>query len=253
MASLPEDLSNLRMRLIPVVPIVTSDVVISSLDADFCFSVRHILEGEGFTTELAMGPAETIAAVKGRATIGLLLDGRPDFALSLCRALKDDGATRQVRIVTLVAAEEAHRFSAFLEAGVDEAFLRPVEPDRYLRALERLISVRRSTSTGHRELQPLRHAGLTVDTRAHRVLYDGHVIRLGPVEFGLLRLMTSEPVRAFRREELASGAWPQGVFVDPRTVNVHIGRLRRALKPVMRFDIIRTVRGIGYGLETDEL
>nr|WP_223216554.1 winged helix-turn-helix domain-containing protein [Rhizobium mesosinicum] len=82
-------------------------------------------------------------------------------------------------------------------------------------------------------------------------MYDGRDIHLGPIEFALLRTMTGEPSRAFRRDELASLAWPQAVFVDPKTVNVHIGRLRRALSAVMARDIIRTVRGIGYGIEFD--
>ncbi len=230
--------------------IVQSSVVISSLDTDFCLSVRHILAVDGFATELAMGPAETIAAIQERTNVGLLVDGQPDFALGLCRVLKEDSSTRHVRIVTLLAAEQSHRFAQFLDVGVEEAFMRPLEPDRYLRALKRLVGNHHS-SPASAGLERLNHSGLIVDARTHRILFDGHDIHLGPVEFELLRVMISDPGRVFKRDELASGAWPKGVFVDPRTVNVHIGRLRKALTPIMKLDVVRTVRGIGYALESN--
>lgn len=224
-------------------------VIISSLDADFSLSVRHILEVEGFATDLAMGPVETIVAVKEKHNVGLIVDGGNEFAVGLCKVLKADAATDHVRIVTLVPAGAARRFEAFLEVGVEEAFMRPVEPDRYLRALKRLLGADEEQPMERVEPQTISHGGVIVDARAHRITYEDRDIHLGPIEFNLLRQMINEPTRAFRREELASRAWPEGVFVDPRTVNVHIGRLRRALSPIMKVDIIRTVRGIGYGLD----
>jgi two-component system phosphate regulon response regulator PhoB len=228
---------------------VKPSVVISSLDADFSLSVRHILEVEGFATDLAMGPVETIVAVKEKHNVGLIVDGGNEFTVGLCKVLKADATTDHVRIVTLVPAGAARRFEAFLEVGVEEAFMRPVEPDRYLRALKRLLGADEEQPMERVEPQTISHAGLIVDARAHRITYEGRDIHLGPIEFVLLHQMISEPTRAFRREELASRAWPQGVFVDPKTVNVHIGRLRKALSPFLKVDIIRTVRGIGYGLE----
>lgn len=225
------------------------NVVISSLDADFSLSVRHILDVEGFATDLATGPVETIAAVREKRHVGLIVDGRNEFAIGLCKALKADAATDHVRILTLVPIEAEHRFEAFLKAGVDEAFMRPIEPDRYLRALKRLLGGdgRQSQEQGGREV--LCHGLLTVDARAHRITYDERDIHLAPIEFALLRQMLTEPSRVFRRDELAAGAWPHGIFVDPKTVNVHIGRLRKALALVTKTDVIRTVRGIGYGIE----
>ncbi|MBB3594812.1 two-component system phosphate regulon response regulator PhoB [Rhizobium sp. BK529] len=227
------------------------NIVISSLDADFSLTLRHILEVEGFSTDLAMSPAETVDAIRQKQNVGLVLDGRNEFAINLCRSLKSDAGTGQVRIVALVPKEAEHRYEAFLNAGVDEIFIRPIEPERYLRALKRLLGGNGHRSCTHREQEAITYGGLTVDTRAHRITYDGRDIHLGPIEFALLRTMTSEPTRVFRRDELAFRAWPQGVFVDPKTVNVHIGRLRKALLAVMTRDIIRTVRGIGYGIEFD--
>jgi len=228
---------------------VKPTVVISSLDADFSLSVRHILEAEGFATDLAMSPAETAAAIRERMPVGLIVDGRNMFAIDLCRTLKEDAATDHVRIVTLVPIEAEHRFEAFLKAGADEAFMRPIAPDRYLRALNRLLGTDAGQMPQQGRPEVLHHDRLSIDARAHRIIYDAHDVHVGPIEFALLHRIMSEPDRVFRREELARLAWPHGVFVDPKTVNVHIGRLRKALGPVMKTDIIRTVRGIGYGLE----
>lgn len=225
-------------------------VIISSLDVDFSLSVRHILQAAGFSADLATGPIETIAAVGDTQNVGLIADGRHAFSIGLCRALKENMATSHVRIVALVPAETAHHFEAFLSAGVEEVFMRPVEPDRYLRALERLLGAGVPQLSGPIGQAIYRHAGLVLDIRAHRISYDGHDIHLGPIEFAMLHQMMGEPTRVFRRGELLSRSWPQGVFVDPKTVDVHIGRLRRALSLRMDMDIIRTVRGIGYGIET---
>ena len=251
MASLHPRVVDSKRNSISRGPPVKPNIVISSPDADFSLTLRHILEVEGFSTDLAMGPAETVDAIRQKKNVGLVLDGRNEFAINLCRSLKSDEGIGQVRIVTLVPAEAEHRYEAFLNAGVDEVFIRPIEPDRYLRALRRLLGADGCRSCTHQEQEGITDGGLTVDTRAHRITYDGRDIHLGPIEFALLRTMAGEPSRVFRRDELSSMAWPQGVFVDPRTVNVHIGRLRRALSAVMGRDIIRTVRGIGYGVEFD--
>jgi len=229
--------------------VVKPTVVISSLDADFSLSLRHILEAEGFATDLAMSPAETAAAIRDKMPVGLIVDGRSAFAIDLCRALKEDAATDHVRIVTLVPVEAEHRFEAFLRAGVDEAFMRPIAPDRYLRALNRLLGTEARQMPQQERREVLHHDGLSIDARAHRIIYDARDIHVAPIEFALLHRMMSDPGRVFRRDELARLAWPNGVFVDPKTVNVHIARLRKALGPVMKTDIVRTVRGIGYGLE----
>lgn len=225
-------------------------VTISSLDADFFLPVRHILREDGFETQLSIGEEETIAAVSEHGAAALLLDGGMDYAVDLSRRLKTDASTARVKIVVLLPADAYRQFGGFLRAGAEECFLRPVEPRRYLAGLRRVLGfVRRPKADAEITAERLEYAGLVVDLKSHRIRHGDREIRVGLVEFGLLRQLMDPPGTVFSREQLIKSAWPDGIFVDPRTVNVHIGRLRRRLRDVMSMEVIRTVRGVGYALE----
>jgi two-component system phosphate regulon response regulator PhoB len=173
-----------------------------------------------------------------------------DYAVDLSRRLKTDASTARVKIVVLLPADAYRQFGGFLRAGAEECFLRPVEPRRYLAGLRRVLGfVRRPKADAEITAERLEYAGLVVDLKSHRIRHGDREIRVGLVEFGLLRQLMDPPGTVFSREQLIKSAWPDGIFVDPRTVNVHIGRLRRRLRDVMSMEVIRTVRGVGYALE----
>jgi two-component system phosphate regulon response regulator PhoB len=173
-----------------------------------------------------------------------------DYAVDLSRRLKTDASTARVKIVVLLPADAYRQFGGFLRAGAEECFLRPVEPRRYLAGLRRVLGfVRRPKADLEITSERLEYAGLVVDLKSHRIRHGDREIRMGLVEFGLLRQLMDQPGTVFSREQLIKSAWPDGIFVDPRTVNVHIGRLRRSLRDVMSMEVIRTVRGVGYALE----
>jgi two-component system phosphate regulon response regulator PhoB len=222
----------------PVKPII----VIASRDADFCLFARHILRQTGFETLLATNANEAIAAAGTVGVRGMVIDGRVANSVSACGNLKDDATTAGLKIIALVGANSARQYADFMNAGADEGFVRPVSPDHLLRALSSLSS---PTGVVHGRFSC---GDIEMHVPARRVWRRTVELHLPRLEFAILLHLLKEPGRVYLRHELASAAWPVGVFVDPKTVNVHIGRLRKALTAVAATDPIRTVRGVGYGL-----
>lgn len=223
-------------------------VTISSRDAEFSLPVRHILTASGFDARLATSREETLRVVRDDMADAVLLDGQLEAALELCEDLKRDGATRHVKIVALLKPSGAGRYADFLNAGIDEAFIRPVDPDTYVRAVARYLSPEEAGRPSDRGMR-LNYGNVELDLMTRRVFHAGIPIRLAATEFELLHRLMRTPTAVVTRQELIESAWPKGVFVDPRTVNVHVARLRRALVMATGLHLIRTVRGIGYALE----
>ncbi|OMQ43743.1 response regulator transcription factor [Ensifer sp. 1H6] len=223
-------------------------VMISSRDAEFSLPVRHILRASGFSAHLATSREETLRMVRDDLADAVLLDGQLEAALELCEDLKRDEATRHVKIVALLKPSGAGRYADFLNAGIDEAFIRPVDPDTYVRAITRYVAPEETGSSSERGTK-LNYGNVELDLTTRRVLHAGIPIRLAATEFEMLHRFLRTPTAVVTRQDLIASAWPKGVFVDPRTVNVHVARLRRALLMATGLNLIRTVRGIGYALE----
>ncbi|CAN7750613.1 winged helix-turn-helix transcriptional regulator [Rhizobium sp. LjRoot258] len=217
-------------------------IVIGSRDADFCLFARHILQQTGFETLLTTNANEAIAAARTGGVRVILLDGRLPNAVSACENLRNDASTAGLRIIALVGASPARQCADFMNAGADESFVRPLSPVHLLRSLSSF-----SSTTGI-PCEQLSCGEIEMHVSARRVWRRTVEIHLPRLEFGILLHLLREPGRVYLRHELARAAWPAGIFVDPRTVNVHIGRLRKALTSVAPGDPIRTVRGVGYGL-----
>lgn len=229
-------------------------VVVSSSNAEFSLFVRHILETAGLAVVLAIGSRETHSLAVREAADAILLDGHLTDAVSLCEQLKSDPATSHLKIVALIGQRPANHYTAFVNAGIDEGFVRPVEPRRFVDALKALT--RMSAGYGWQgegaQQRHLTYADIDVDLYTRRVRRAGLEVHLTAIEFELLRRLMEEPTRVFRREELIETAWPRGTYVDRRTVNIHIGRLKRQLMAAHPANVIRTVRGAGYALDTTD-
>ncbi|MGH6808368.1 MAG: winged helix-turn-helix transcriptional regulator [Ensifer adhaerens] len=223
-------------------------IVISSPDADFCLAHQHILTVAGHVTEMASRLEDITMIASERMVDGVLLDGRTASAATLCEELKRGELTCRSKIVGLLGARAAAQYPAFLKAGIDVAFVRPVEPQRYLNAFRRLLGI---GSREDRTACQFDVGGLEVDGDRHRVSWQGHAFHLGLIEFRILHLLLDAPGKVLAREQLIDGAWPSGIFVDPRTVNVHVARLRKILLSITGVDRIRTVRGVGYAIKTE--
>jgi two-component system phosphate regulon response regulator PhoB len=149
-----------------------------------------------------------------------------------------------------VGAGNQQLYLEVLKTGVSEIFMRPFNPERFLSYLSDLSPDDNAKSCIERTSgNTLIYAEITMQLDSMRVECNGMDVQLSPIEFRLLQHFLQKPGHVFSRDALIEAAWPQGTFVEPRTVDVHVGRLRRAMRGVLGRDIIRTVRATGYALD----
>ncbi len=171
-----------------------------------------------------------------------MLPGRS--GLLLAKDLRGDARTRLLPIIMITArAEEADKIAG-LEAWVDDYVTKPFSP-RELKARIKAVLRRRAPEAGE---EPLVAGALRLDPALHRVTVDGNTIPLGPTEFRLLRVLLARPERVHSRTQLLDQVWGNDVYIEERTVDVHIRRLRQALEPFGQDTLVETVRGSGYRL-----
>lgn len=167
--------------------------------------------------------------------------------LEVCRRLRRKSATANVPIIMLTArGEETDRIRG-LETGADDYVTKPFSPRELLARVTAVLRRVRPALAG----EQLSYGDLEMDVSAHRVRRGGDVVPLGPTEFRLLRHFLEHPGRVFSRERLLDAVWAHDSEIEPRTVDVHVRRLRKAINDGGRPDIIRTVRSAGYALEAD--
>jgi two-component system phosphate regulon response regulator PhoB len=161
---------------------------------------------------------------------------------ALARRLRVERRTRDIPIIMLTARVEEHDRVAGLEAGADDYIAKPFSP-RELIARVKAVLRRRAP---HLTEEAIEHAGLSVNPATHRVSGNGQPIELGPTEFRMLHFLMTHPERVWSRTQLLDEIWGDHVFVEERTVDVHIRRLRKALEPTGHDRLIETVRSAGY-------
>jgi two-component system phosphate regulon response regulator PhoB len=226
-------------------------VLLRSDDAEFYLIMSHILEVDGFATQLAGTGEEARHLARERAPQAIVVDCRPgsQSGAALCASLKQDAPTGTIPVVALIALGAEDQYIDLLKAGVDESFVRPIAPAKLLDCLRAKTTNGRSMNNGFENGKYLSHGDIEMSLDAHRVHCNGSEIPLGPIEFKLLQHLLRAPGRIFSRDELIGAAWPANVYVDARTVDVHIGKLRKSLMKASTTDVIRTVRTAGYGLD----
>lgn len=162
--------------------------------------------------------------------------------VEFAKRLRRDEYTREVPIVMLTArSDEADKLAGF-EAGVDDYVVKPFSPRELI---ARIKAVLRRTSTTE-SAESLSFGGLTLEPDSHRVSVNGTPLKLGPTEFALLRFFLEHPDRVYNRGQLLDRVWGRSTSVEERTVDVHILRLRKALKPFSIDHYVQTVRSAGY-------
>ena len=162
--------------------------------------------------------------------------------VEFARRLKRDEATREVPIIMLTARGEEHDRLRGFDAGVEDYVAKPFSTRELL---ARIKAVLRRVSV-HTAGQPIAVAGLRLDPGSHRVSANGEPLKMGPTEFKLLGFFMSHPDRVFSREQLLDRVWGRNVYIEERTVDVHIRRLRKSLAPFGYDALIQTVHGTGY-------
>jgi two-component system phosphate regulon response regulator PhoB len=164
--------------------------------------------------------------------------------LAFAKALRAEPRTRELPVIMVTArADEADRVAG-LEAWVDDYVTKPFSP-RELTARIKSVLRRRAPEAAQ---EPLSAGGLTLDPATHRVTANGQAVALGPTEYRLLRFLLARPERVHSRAQLLDHVWGDHVYIEERTVDVHVRRLRLALEPHGLADLVETVRGSGYRL-----
>ena len=162
--------------------------------------------------------------------------------LEFARRLRREELTREIPIIMLTARGEEDDRVLGLDAGVDDYIVKPFSTRELI---ARIRAVLRRTQP-HGDGQTISLGGLTLDTLSHRVFAQDKPVPLGPTEYRLLAFFMTHPERVYTRGQLLDNVWGSGVYVEERTVDVHIRRLRKSLEPCALEDYIQTVRGAGY-------
>jgi two-component system phosphate regulon response regulator PhoB len=170
----------------------------------------------------------------------------PDISgIAVCRRLRSRGETKTIPIIMLTAKGEESDKVTGLGAGADDYVVKPFSPSELIARIHAVLR-RSNPNFGTDKYE---YADIVLDTIAHKVIRDGNSVRLGPTEYRLLRVFLERPTRVFSREQLLDMVWGRDIYVEERTVDVHIRRLRKALNEFGGDEIIRTVRRGGYAMD----
>lgn len=202
------------------------------------------LRRAGFDTREAADSGAARRAIADRVPDLVLLDWMlPDVSgLELARALKRDVQTRDIPIIMLTARTDEDDKVRGLDSGADDYITKPFSSRELIARINAVL--RRAHPEGDEER--LEAGRLVLNVTSHRVTAAGEEVSLGPTEFRLLRFLMARPERVFSRSQLLDRVWGGNVYVEERTVDVHIRRLRKALEPSGTDGYVQTVRGAGY-------
>jgi two-component system, OmpR family, phosphate regulon response regulator PhoB len=223
-------------------------ILIVEDEATLAEMLRYNLEKSGYRTEVAHSGEEALQRIAVElpdlAVVDWMLPERS--GIEVCRSLRAGDETKRLPIIMLTArGEESDRVRG-LDAGADDYVVKPYSPREMVARVNALL--RRSDIRGSSTVKE--YAGVVMDLESHRVTRDGLDVHLSPKCFRLLETLMDRPGIVFSRDKLLGRVWGGDVFVEPRTVDVHIRRLREALDVVEGgLNLIRTVRGAGYALD----
>jgi two-component system phosphate regulon response regulator PhoB len=209
--------------------------------------LRYNLEKEGYDVETVARGDDADVRLKERMPDMIILDWMlPGLSgIELCRRLRTRPESKQLPIIMLTARGEESERVRGLATGADDYIVKPFsvpELNARVRALLR-------RAIPERVADVLTFGEIEVDREKKRVSRNGRVVELGPTEYRLLEFLMERPGRVFTREQLLDGVWGSDIYIDERTVDVHVGRLRKAINRGHAADPIRTVRGSGYALD----
>jgi len=225
-------------------------ILIVEDEAPLVTLLRYNLEKQGFRVEDAGDGGEALTRITEAAPDLLLLDWMlPTMSgIELCRQLRRRPATRTLPIIMLTARAEDQDAVRGLDTGADDYITKPFSTEALIARIRALL--RRSGSVPQK--LKLSFHDISLDPASHRVLRNGRALHLGPTEFRLLEFFLRHPKRVFSREDVLNAVWGRDIHVEPRTVDVHIRRLRKAINGPGEMDVVRTVRAAGYALDYDE-
>lgn len=224
--------------------VVEDDVAIRDM---LCFSLRH----SGFECD-AVGDAETgLAQLKEQQPDIILLDWMlPGIdGIEFIRRLRANEYYAAIPVIMLTAKGESEDMIKGLGVGADDYVNKPFSPPELVARIKAVM--RRCQLPESDDSQAIQFGELRLDTKSHRVTIEGQRVDFGPTEFRLLHFFMKNPERAYSRGQLLDHVWGDTVYIEERTVDVHIRRLRKALEPSGHDQFVQTVRGVGYRFAMD--
>ena len=224
----------------PVVLIVEDETALVEL-------LRYNLERRDFEVVSASNGEEALTILEERPVDLLLLDWMlPGLSgIEICRQLRRKPETRKLPIIMITARGEGADRIRGLDTGADDYVTKPFAPEELAARIRAVLRRARPALAEER----LTYGDIEMNLLEYKVLRGGRSVSLGPTEFRLLRHFMEHPGRVFSRNQLIDSVWGHGIFIDARTVDVHIRRLRKALNENSGRDVIRTVRSAGYALD----
>ncbi|MDB5315797.1 MAG: phosphate regulon transcriptional regulatory protein PhoB [Rhodospirillales bacterium] len=228
---------------------VRPTILIVEDEAPLLTLMRYNLEKQGFIVDEATDGQEALLRVSEARPDLILLDWMlPAMSgLEVCRQLRRRPNTRDLPIIMVTARTEDQDAVRALDIGADDYIAKPFAMESLLARIRALLR----RSGGMPEKGTLRYNDLAMDQDAHRVVRNGRSLHLGPTEYRLLEFFLQHPGRVFTREQVLDAVWGRDIHVEPRTVDVHIRRLRKAINAPGEADLIRTVRTAGYALDVE--
>ncbi len=225
---------------------IAPKVMVVEDDEPLCVLLKYNLEAEGYHVEMISRGDEAEVRLQENVPDLLVLDWMVPAVsgIELCRRLRMRPETERLPIIMLTArGEESDRVRG-LSTGADDYLVKPFSTPEFVARVRALL--RRAKPE---VLSTVLSVGdIVLDRESHRVYRRKSEIRLGPTEFRLLEFMMQHPGRVFSRSQLLDNVWGETIYIDERTVDVHVGRLRKAVNQGRLPDVIRTIRGAGYAI-----
>jgi two-component system phosphate regulon response regulator PhoB len=211
--------------------------------------ICYNLQQEGFEVLVEMDGEEGLMSAQSNTPDLILLDWMlPNLSgIEICRRIRRDKATQNIPVIMLTARSEENDRIRGLDTGADDYITKPFSPKELIARIKAIFRRIRPALSD----QKLEYGRIEMDLSTRKVQRDGSSIHLGPTEFNILKFLMENPLRVFSREQLLDMVWGNDIYVETRTIDVHIRRLRKALNEGNKPNIIRTVRSAGYSLDQD--
>jgi two-component system phosphate regulon response regulator PhoB len=224
-------------------------VLVVEDEAALLTMLRYNLERNGFRVEEATDGQEAVTRIAEERPDLVLLDWMLPVmsGIEVCRQIRRHPDTRDLPVIMVTARTEDQDAVRALNIGADDYITKPFGIEALLARIRALL--RRSGAMPAKGR--LEFHDITLDMSAHRVHRNSRAVHLGPTEYRMLEFLMQHPRRVFTREELLNAVWGPDIHVEPRTVDVHIRRLRKAINGEGELDLIRTVRAAGYALDSE--
>lgn len=228
---------------------MTAKILLIEDDPSLTELIKYNLENEGYSITIEMDGYKGLISAQTNTPHLILLDWMlPNLSgIEICRRIRRDKKTASIPIIMLTAKSEESDKIRGLDTGADDYITKPFSPKELISRIKAILRrIRPALSQ-----KTLEYGGIAMDLSSRKIKRDGKQVHLGPTEFNILKFLMENPARVFSREQLLDMVWGNDIYVEIRTVDVHIRRLRKALNQDDKENIIRTVRSSGYSIDTD--